>query len=87
MVGATCVGRMSLSYSGLMTNTPGAETERVHFTEGRPIDLCGEVGRFNLGSTVVLLFGDPDFEFAPAVEEGYPIRLGEPLGTASSDTF
>ena len=83
MVGATCVGRMSLSYDDLVTNVGPPVGERAHFHEGKAIGAGDELGRFNLGSTVILLIGDPAFKFADAVEEGYAIRLGAPLGTCA----
>jgi phosphatidylserine decarboxylase len=40
-----------------------------------------EIGRFNMGSTVVVLLGTAAVEFAPAVADGLAVRMGEALGT------
>ena len=39
-----------------------------------------EIGWFNMGSTVILLFEDNGFEFEPAMARGQKIRMGERLG-------
>jgi phosphatidylserine decarboxylase len=77
MVGATNVGRMSLSFADLVTNSgrPGAVT-----VPPAPIPIARgqELGRFNLGSTVVLLAADPRLEPA-GVAAGQIVRMGQPL--------
>ena len=77
MVGATNVGRMSLSFAPLVTNSgrPGSVT-----TPPVPIPIArgAELGAFNLGSTVVLLVADPRLRPA-AVAAGRIVRAGEPL--------
>jgi phosphatidylserine decarboxylase len=59
MVGAANVGRMSLAFADLVTNSgqPGALVQPP-----RPIPIARgqELGAFNLGSTVVLLVGRSD---------------------------
>jgi phosphatidylserine decarboxylase len=50
-------------------------------TQGKSIAKAEEVGRFELGSTVVLLFQAPaDFRWEAQV--GQPIKVGEALGSA-----
>ena len=41
-----------------------------------------EMGRFKLGSTVILLFGDNQVVWNESLEEGTPVRMGESMGTA-----
>ena len=77
LVGAANVGRISLSFCSLVTNTGGAaacETPKTPI----PIARWAELGAFNLGSTVVLLAADP--RLAPAgVAAGDLLRMGQPL--------
>jgi phosphatidylserine decarboxylase len=40
-----------------------------------------EIGRFNMGSTVVVLFGSSTARLAPEVADGLAVRMGEALGT------
>jgi phosphatidylserine decarboxylase len=80
LVGAANVGRISLAFSTLMTNTGGAAS---HETPARPIPIHrgDELGAFNLGSTVVLLIADPGLEAAPGLAPGDLVRMGRPLFT------
>jgi phosphatidylserine decarboxylase len=77
MVGATNVGRMSLSFTDLVTNTgrPAGETR-----PDKPIPIArgAELGAFNLGSTVVLLVADPKL-MPVGIAAGQVVRMGEPL--------
>jgi len=56
MVGATNVGRMTLSFDSLATNS-GLPATAVRPAVPIPIERAQELGAFNLGSTVVLLIG------------------------------
>jgi phosphatidylserine decarboxylase len=77
MVGATNVGRMSLSFADLVTNSgrPGALTQPP---APIPIARGQELGAFNLGSTVVLLIADPRLQPA-GLSSGQFVRMGSPL--------
>ena len=77
LVGATNVGRISLAFSPLRSNSgqPGGETLPP---EPIPVARGDELGRFNLGSTVVLLAADP--ALAPAeAPTGSFVRMGQAL--------
>jgi phosphatidylserine decarboxylase len=77
MVGAANVGRMSLSFADLVTNTgqPGALTQPP---APIPIARGQELGAFNLGSTVVLLVADPGLQPA-GLASGQFVPMGSPL--------
>ena len=77
MVGATNVGRMSLSFADLVTNS-GRPASMTVPPAPIPIARGAELGAFNLGSTVVLLVADPRLRPAGVVP-GRLIRMGEPL--------
>jgi phosphatidylserine decarboxylase len=77
MVGATNVGRMTLSVAPLQTNT-GAPAVSVRLADPLPVERGEELGAFNLGSTVVLLAADPRLEPA-GVREGDLVRVGQAL--------
>lgn len=78
LVGAANVGRISLSFSPLITNTGGAA---AHETPAAPIAVRrgDELGAFNLGSTVVLLIADPRLAPASGVAAGELVRMGQEL--------
>ncbi|KAI7749685.1 hypothetical protein M8C21_010079 [Ambrosia artemisiifolia] len=92
-VGATNIGSIELFIEpDLRTNQPRkklvqseAPEERVYEPEGTGVLLKkgNEVGVFNMGSTVVLVFQAPALsssEFRFSVEKGDKIRMGEALG-------
>jgi phosphatidylserine decarboxylase len=78
LVGAANVGRISLAFSSLMTNTGGAA---VHEIPSAPIPIRrgDELGAFNLGSTVVLLIADPRLKPASGTAPGDLVRMGQAL--------
>jgi phosphatidylserine decarboxylase len=81
LVGATIVGSMATVWHGLV-NPPRPGTLREWSYHGQDIQLAqgAEMGRFLLGSTVVMLFGanaaEP-LQFSPAWKPGSAIRMGE----------
>ena len=82
LVGAANVGRMSLAFTDLVTNT-NRGAAGVREEPPRPVALArgDDLGAFNLGSTVVLLVADP--ALAPAARAGDLVRVGQPLWRAS----
>jgi phosphatidylserine decarboxylase len=48
-----------------------------------PVARGGEIGRFNMGSTVVVLLGSASFRFAEGTANGLPVRMGQGLGAFS----
>jgi phosphatidylserine decarboxylase len=77
LVGATNVGRISLSFAELVTNE-GRPAGEVTPPAPIPIARGEELGAFNLGSTVVLLVADHSLRPA-AVAAGDIVRVGQPL--------
>jgi phosphatidylserine decarboxylase len=77
LVGAANVGRITLRFTDLVTNS-GAPPARVEPRTPIPLERGEEMGTFNLGSTVVLLVGDPGL--VPVDETpGRLVRVGEAL--------
>jgi phosphatidylserine decarboxylase len=77
LVGATNVGRITLRFASLVTNS-GAPAGRGAPEEPLPVRRGEELGAFNLGSTVVLLIADP--ALAPVgPSPGSLVRMGEAL--------
>lgn len=84
LVGATIVGSMATVWHGVV-NPPrqgvlrpwdyaSSGTGSLHLAKG------AEMGRFLLGSTVVLLFPSPGVVFAPDWVPARPVRMGEGMG-------
>lgn len=79
-VGATCVGRICLSYDGIQTNK--AFRRRQEYAPRQKVDLQAgdELAVFELGSTVILLIESEEFRFCPQLNIGKMLRMGAALG-------
>ena len=82
LVGATIVGSMATVWHGVV-NPPRPGTLREWSYTGEAIDLPrgAEMGRFLLGSTVVLLFPQSPLRFNPAWAPGAAIQMGQAMAT------
>lgn len=79
-VGATCVGRISVTYDPFVTNRTRSRKPFRQTYEDTTV-VCGDpIGMFNLGSTVVLVIEGADFEFDSGLVVGQAVRLGMSLG-------
>ncbi|MBF5004741.1 archaetidylserine decarboxylase [Diaphorobacter caeni] len=80
LVGATIVGSMATVWHGLV-NPPRPGTVRQWDYTDKPVDLRkgDEMGRFLLGSTVVLLFEPGAIQFQQDWVAARPVRLGEAM--------
>jgi phosphatidylserine decarboxylase len=83
LVGATIVGSMATVWHG-QVNPPRPGTVRDWRYDDQTIELRqgAEMGRFLLGSTVVMLFPQGPLAFNPAWQPGGAIRLGEAMASA-----
>lgn len=78
-VGATCVSRIHASYDSLVTHT--GEGARAHTYERPiPIEKGGELGMFEMGSTVIVLFERGRVRWDERLVPEAPVRLGERIG-------
>ncbi len=81
-VGATIVGRVRAFYDAGIppTNLPKARPERRDYERPLPVEKGQELGAFEMGSTVVLLFEPGRVALRPAIVPGARVRVGEPIG-------
>jgi phosphatidylserine decarboxylase len=80
LVGALFVGSIETVFAGEI-NPPrgrGGQVRAIEAGAGRRFARGEELGRFNMGSTVIVLFGEPA-RFASRVEPNSPVWLGQPL--------
>jgi phosphatidylserine decarboxylase len=84
LVGATIVGSMSTTWHG-QVNPPRTRKLRSWDYQTQPIvlDQGDEMGRFLLGSTIVLLLPEGKSAFNADWTAARPVRLGEAMGTLS----
>ena len=78
-VGATCVGSVRASYCDLMTRE-SRELREKDFTPPIPVEKGAELGRFEMGSTVILLFEKGRIRFGSDIAEGQSVRMGQAIG-------
>jgi len=84
LVGATIVGSMATVWHGVVNPPRVKKIREWHYPEatgGKPVALKRgeEMGRFLLGSTVVMLFPKASLQFNPSWQPGSAIRMGEPM--------
>jgi phosphatidylserine decarboxylase len=82
LVGATIVGSMATVWHGVV-NPPRTREPREWRYDDQDIVLAkgAEMGRFLLGSTVVMLFPQNVLTFTPDWAPTRPVRLGEAMAT------
>jgi phosphatidylserine decarboxylase len=80
LVGATIVGSMATTWHGVVNPPrPGRVREWRYDDRELRFERGDEMGRFLLGSTVVMLFPGMPLQFNPAWSPGAAIRLGEAM--------
>lgn len=87
LVGATIVGSMATVWHGVVNPPrPGQlrhwryDDQDIRLTQGE------EMGRFLLGSTVVMLWPQNTLAFNPGWAPAGPVRMGQLMGTATAPT-
>ena len=84
LVGALNVGSMSTVWHGEITPQARRVISRLATaTTGADLKRGAEMGRFNMGSTVILLFGAGNVIWAESLVPQQVVRLGERIGHRS----
>lgn len=85
-VGAVNVGSIETVWAGQVTPPAGRVVRTWHYEgeEALTLQKGEEMGRFNMGSTVILLFGPEAVEWADAIKPEAPVKLGQLLATKQS---
>jgi phosphatidylserine decarboxylase len=81
LVGAMFVAGMETVWSGLIPHSRRPAAWNYGGESQRTVSLQrgDEMGRFNMGSTVILLFPRDRIELAPALTQNAPVKMGESL--------
>lgn len=81
-VGATVVGRVRASYDPAvpLTNASGGRPQWRDYPEPIPVRKGEELGAFEMGSTVILLFEPRRVALSPRLVPGAQVRMGEAIG-------
>jgi phosphatidylserine decarboxylase len=84
LVGALNVGSMGTVWHGDITPRDFRKVTALPVTDvlaPRTLDKAAEMGRFNMGSTVILLFPPGAVEWQASLAAGRVLRMGERIGT------
>ena len=81
LVGATIVGSMATVWHGVVNPPRSGQVRDWSYANDHIVLKKGEeLGRFLLGSTVVMLFPKDTLQFNPAWQPAGPVQLGEVMG-------
>ncbi|RTL18487.1 MAG: phosphatidylserine decarboxylase [Rhodocyclaceae bacterium] len=85
LVGATIVGSMATVWHGVVNPPRRPDIAKRSYAEGEVVlEKGAEMGRFLLGSTVVMLFPKDVLRFGSDWAPGGSVRMGEPMARAKS---
>src|SRR5487761_159278 len=83
LVGALFVGSIATVWHGDVTPCSPRRAAELPLDTGRAarrLDRGAELGRFNMGSTVILLLPPGTAEWLPELQPGSPVRVGQTIG-------
>jgi len=82
LVGAIFVSSMETVWAGTITPPNGKNLRQWSYDTQDPINLerADEMGRFNMGSTVILLFSKDSIQWEEHLKCGTKIQFGEKIG-------
>ncbi|MCK5639169.1 MAG: phosphatidylserine decarboxylase [Gammaproteobacteria bacterium] len=87
MVGAIFVAGIETVWSGLVTPPAGRTIRSWNYTGDEVVQLNKgeELGRFNMGSTVILAFGPNALDWADTLVADAPVRMGEKIASIKEE--
>ena len=81
LVGAIFVSSVETVWHGVVTPPSITEVQSWQYQDNAPTLKFGEeMGRFNMGSTIIVLFGKDKAEWDTQFEAGKSVKLGELIG-------
>ena len=81
LVGAIMVSSMETVFNGPVTPPYAKKVQEVALNNNTTLAKGDEVGRFNMGSTVILLFPPNAIQFEKSLTENQIVKLGEKIAT------
>ena len=83
-VGAVFVGSIETVWAGVVTPPAGRIVRRWRYEDDDRVELARgeEMGRFNMGSTVILLFAPQAMSWSTQLNAETTVRMGQALGQA-----
>ncbi len=81
LVGAINVSSIETVWAGTITPPYGKTIQHVDYDQGVTLEKGVEMGRFNMGSTVIMIAQNPELQIDSSVVEDAIVRMGMPLMT------
>lgn len=82
LVGAIFVASIETVWHGEVTPPTAKEIQNWQYTDNAPTLKKGEeMGRFNMGSTIIVLFGEQAMNWQEEFSPGKTVQLGEKIGS------
>jgi phosphatidylserine decarboxylase len=87
LVGAIFVASIETVWHGVVTPPTSTTVRTWHYPENPPVLSRGqEMGRFNMGSTIIVLFGDNVVEWEESLVPDSIVRMGQSLARLTHQT-
>lgn len=81
LIGSIFSSSIETVWDGVITPSSTAEIRQWNYPFNPPLARKGEeMGRFNMGSTVIVLFGKDKVRWEPKLEPGNRVQMGELIG-------
>lgn len=81
LVGAIFVSSVETVWHGVVTPPTISEVRSWTYTDNAPVlEKGAEMGRFNMGSTIIVLFGKDKAQWQPDFVAGKGVKMGELIG-------
>ena len=88
LVGAIFVASIETIWHGEVTPPTVPQVRTWTYSGDAPSLAKGEeMGRFNMGSTIIVLFGENAVSWEEALQAGDKVRMGEKLGRVKHSVF
>jgi phosphatidylserine decarboxylase len=84
LVGALFVGSMETVWAGTVTPNKLSQVEHWHYENGAVLERGVEMGRFNMGSTVILLLNANHLQWLSELKAGNKVLMGQALAHKSN---
>jgi phosphatidylserine decarboxylase len=81
LIGAIFVASIETVWHGVVTPPTANRVRSWDYEPGEvKLERGAEMGRFNMGSTIIVLFGRNAVEWSPSLQTGAILRMGEAIG-------
>lgn len=86
MVGAINVGSIETVWAGVVTPPRGKQVQTWDYSAGETFEFerGAEIGRFNIGSTVILAFGASRVSWSAELKADTKVRMGQQIGQVAT---